>query len=39
MYIYIFLLYIFVIDYEHSTQTGKKKIIRELKEISAMKHN
>ena len=35
---FFFLLYIFVIEYEHSTQTEKKKIIRELKEISAMKH-
>ena len=38
MYIFFFLLYIFVIEYEHSTQTEKKIIIRELKEISAMKH-
>ena len=27
-----------MIEYEHSTQTEKKIIIRELKEISAMKH-
>ena len=38
MYFFFFLLYIFVIEYEHSTQTEKKNIIRELKEISAMKH-
>jgi len=39
IYFFIFfLLYFFVIEYEHSTQTEEKKIIRELKEISAMKH-